>query len=42
MITDKLRSYGAAKRHVMASVEYRQSKYLNNRNEQLPPAHPAT
>ncbi len=33
MITDKLRSYGAAKRHVMASVEYRQSKYLNNRAE---------
>ncbi len=33
MITDKLRSYGAAKREVMASVEHRQSKYLNNRAE---------
>ncbi len=30
MITDKLRSYGVAKRHVMASVEHRQSKDLNN------------
>ncbi len=33
MITDKLRSYGAAKREVMASGEHRQSKYLNNRAE---------
>ncbi len=33
MITDKLRSYGAAKRQIMASVEHRQSKYLNNRAE---------
>ncbi len=33
LITDKLRSYGAAKREVMASVEHRQSKYLNNRAE---------
>ncbi len=33
MITDKLRSYGAAKREVMASVEHQQSKYLNNRAE---------
>ncbi len=33
MVTDKLCSYGAAKRHVMASVEHRQSKYLNNRAE---------
>ncbi len=31
--TDKLRSYDAAKREVMASVEHRQSKYLNNRAE---------
>ncbi len=30
MITDKLRSYGAAKREVMASVQHRQSRYLNN------------
>ncbi len=33
LITDKLRSYGAVKREVMASVEHRQSKYLNNRAE---------
>ncbi len=33
LITDKLCSYGAAKREVMASVEHRQSKYLNNRAE---------
>ncbi|MFF1285725.1 DDE-type integrase/transposase/recombinase, partial [Streptomyces sp. NPDC058299] len=30
---DKLRSYGAAHREVMPSVEHRQSKYLNNRAE---------
>ena len=33
VVTDKLRSYGAAHREVMASVEHRQSKYLNNRAE---------
>ncbi|MDO0929896.1 IS6 family transposase [Streptomyces sp. TG1A-8] len=33
VITDKLRSYGAAHREVMPSVEPRQSKYLNNRAE---------
>ncbi len=33
LITNKLRSYGAAKREVMASVCHRQSKYLNNRAE---------
>jgi putative transposase len=31
IITDKHRSYGAAHREVMPSVEHRQSKYLNNR-----------
>jgi putative transposase len=33
LITDKLRSYGAARRRVLRSVEHRQSKYLNNRAE---------
>jgi putative transposase len=33
MITDKLASYGAAKRAVMPSVEHRQHKGLNNRAE---------
>ena len=33
VITDKLRSYGAAHREVMPSVEHRQPKYLNNRAE---------
>jgi putative transposase len=33
LITDKLRSYGAAKRQVMASVEHRSHKGLNNRAE---------
>ncbi|MFE2215860.1 IS6 family transposase [Streptomyces canus] len=32
-VTDKLRSYGAAHREVMPSVEHRQSMYLNNRAE---------
>jgi len=31
MITDKLRSYGAAKRQVMPGVEHRSHKGLNNR-----------
>src|SRR3954469_4494777 len=31
MITDKLASYGAAKREVMPGVEHRQHKGLNNR-----------
>nr|ALU64529.1 Mobile element protein [Rhizobium leguminosarum bv. viciae] len=31
MITDKLRSYGAAKRQVMPNVEHRSHKGLNNR-----------
>ena len=33
MITDKLASYGAAKRGMMPSVEHRQHKGLNNRAE---------
>jgi putative transposase len=33
LITDKLGSYGAARRSVLRSVEHRQSKYLNNRAE---------
>jgi putative transposase len=33
IITDKLTSYGAAKREVLPSVEHRQHRYLNNRAE---------
>jgi putative transposase len=33
IITDKLRSYGAAKQEMMSSVEHRQHRYLNNRAE---------
>ncbi|MHA6645715.1 IS6 family transposase [Mesorhizobium sp. A623] len=33
MITDKLRSYGAARRQVMPGVEHRSHKRLNNRAE---------
>jgi putative transposase len=33
MITDKLASYGAAKREVMAAIKHRQHKGLNNRAE---------
>ncbi|QCX82861.1 Integrase core domain protein (plasmid) [Streptomyces sp. YIM 121038] len=33
IVTDKLRSYRAAHRQVMPSVEHRSSKYLNNRAE---------
>lgn len=33
VVTDKLRSYGAAHRDVMPSVEHRRSRYLNNRAE---------
>ncbi|MBX5198540.1 IS6 family transposase [Rhizobium sp. NZLR1] len=33
IITDKLRSYGAAKRNVMPSIEHRSHKGLNNRAE---------
>jgi len=33
VITDKLRSYGAAKHEILLGVEHRQSRYLNNRCE---------
>ena len=33
VITDKLKSYGAAKREVLPGVEHRQSRSLNNRCE---------
>jgi putative transposase len=33
IITDKLRSYGAAKGEILPSVEHRQRRYLNNRAE---------
>jgi putative transposase len=33
IVTDKLRSYGAAKREIMPGVEHRQHKGLNNRAE---------
>jgi putative transposase len=32
-ITDKLKSYGAAKREILPGVEHRQHRYLNNRAE---------
>jgi putative transposase len=33
IITDKLKSYGAAKREILPSVEHRLHRYLNNRAE---------
>ena len=33
IVTDKLRSYGAAKRQILPGVEHRQSRYLNNQAE---------
>jgi putative transposase len=33
IITDKLKSYGAANGEILPSVEHRQSRYLNNRCE---------
>ena len=33
IITDKLKSYGAAKREILPGAEHRQSRYLNNRCE---------
>lgn len=38
VVTDKLRSYGAAHREVMPSVEHRSHKGLNNRAENSPQA----
>ena len=33
IVTDKLQSYGAAKRELLPGVEHRQHRYLNNRAE---------
>jgi len=33
IVTDKLKSYGAAKREILPSVEHRPRRYLNNRAE---------
>jgi len=33
IITDQFKSYGAAKREILAGVEHRQHRYLNNRAE---------
>ncbi|MFL5254510.1 MAG: IS6 family transposase, partial [Rhodopila sp.] len=33
IVTDKLKSYAAAKRKILPGVEHRQSRYLNNRAE---------
>ena len=33
VVTDKLKSYAAAKRTILSGVEHRQSRYLNNRAE---------
>jgi putative transposase len=33
IVTDKLRSYGVARRQLLPKVEHRQSRYLNNRVE---------
>ncbi len=33
LITDKLKSYGAAKRELLPGVEHRQQRYLSNRAE---------
>jgi putative transposase len=41
VVTDGLRSYGAAHREVMPSVEHRRSKCLNNRTQDSRPAEPA-
>jgi putative transposase len=39
LVTDKLGSYQAARRSVLASVEHRQSKYLQQPRGELPPTH---
>jgi putative transposase len=33
LITNKLKSYGAAKREILPSVDHRQHRYVNNRAE---------
>jgi putative transposase len=35
LVTDKLASYGVARRRLMPGVEHRRSKYLNNRAENV-------
>jgi putative transposase len=35
LVTDKLASYGVAHRRLIRGVEHRQSKYLNNRAENV-------
>ena len=35
LVTDKLASYGVARRRLMPGVEHRRSKYLNNRRRTL-------
>jgi hypothetical protein len=40
IITDKLKSYGAAKRGILPGVEHRQHKRLNNRAENSHQPHP--
>jgi len=42
MITDKFRSYGAAKRTIMPDVEHRQHKGLNNRASTTAPRIPTS
>jgi putative transposase len=42
IITDKLRTYGAAKRKILPGVEHRSHKGLNNRAEKVSAASPAT
>jgi putative transposase len=36
IVTDKLKSYGAAKREILPGVDHRQHRYLNNRAENSP------
>jgi len=40
MVTDTLKSYGAAKRAIMPGVEHRQHKGLNNPRGEFAPADP--
>ncbi|GHO63457.1 hypothetical protein KSC_023490 [Ktedonobacter sp. SOSP1-52] len=41
IITDKLKSYGAAKREILPGVEHRQHKGLKQSSGKLPPTHAA-
>ena len=41
IVTDKLGSYQVAHRELLASVEHRRSKYLNNRDRELASTHQA-